>query len=155
VTTVDQPSTRRRRVGLVLGLVLFPVLLLLPAPEGMSEPAWRTAALGLLMATWWITEAIPIPATALLPLVLLPMLGVASIDDAASPYANPVIYLFMGGFLIAAALQKCGLHMRMALTIIRMGGVKPSHLIGTFMAATAFLSMWVSRTSSCRSRWSR
>lgn len=148
MTAADQPSTRRGRIGLVLGLVLFPLLLLLPAPEGMSDAAWRTAAVGLLMATWWITEAIPIPATALLPLVLLPMLGVASIDDAASPYANPVIYLFMGGFLIAAALQKCGLHMRMALTIIRMGGVKPSQLIGTFMAATAFLSMWVSNTAT-------
>lgn len=138
----------RARVGLVIGLALFVGALLLPAPGGMPEPAWRTAAIAMLMATWWVTEAIPIPATALLPLALFPLLGPLSMNDAASPYANPVIYLFMGGFLIAAALQKCGLHRRMALVIIRAGGVRPARLIGAFMLATAALSMWVSNTAT-------
>jgi sodium-dependent dicarboxylate transporter 2/3/5 len=100
------------------------------------------------MATWWVSEAIPIPATALLPLVLFPLLGVLSMTEAASPYANPVIYLFMGGFLIASALERCGLHRRMALVIIRAGGTQPARLIGAFMVATAFLSMWVSNTAT-------
>ncbi len=138
----------RRRVGLLLGIGLFALALALPAPAGMTTEGWRAAATAILMATWWVTEALPIPATALLPLVLLPVLGVRSIDEAASPYANPVIFLFMGGFLIAAALERCGLHMRMALTIISFGGTAPHRLIGTFMVATAFLSMWVSNTAT-------
>jgi len=138
----------RRRVGLLLGLALFALALVMPAPAGMTHEGWRTAATAILMATWWVTEALPIPATALLPLVLLPVLGVRTIDAAASPYANPVIFLFMGGFLIAAALERCGLHMRMALTIISFGGTKPRQLVGTFMAATAFLSLWVSNTAT-------
>lgn len=100
------------------------------------------------MATWWITEAIPIAATALAPLVLFPLLGILQIQEAASPYANPVIFLFLGGFLIAAALERCGLHRRMALTILRMVGTGPASLVGGFMIATAFLSMWVSNTAT-------
>lgn len=100
------------------------------------------------MATWWITEALPIPATSLLPLFLFPLLGILPIQSAASPYANPVIYLFLGGFLIAAALERCGLHRRMALTILRLVGTQPSNLVGGFMIATAFLSMWVSNTAT-------
>ena len=138
----------RARVGLLVGLALFAAALTLPAPAGMPEPAWRAAAVAMLMAAWWVTEAIPIPATALLPLLLFPLLGILPIGDAASPYANPVIYLFMGGFLIAAALEQCGLHRRMALVIIRAGGTQPARLIGAFMVATAFLSMWVSNTAT-------
>jgi len=138
----------RSRVGLILGPALFALLLLLPAPSGMTPAAWRTAATGILMAVWWITEAIPIPVTALAPLVVFPLLGVASIGGAAAPYANPVIFLFLGGFLIAAALQRCGLHRRMALTIIALVGTSPRRLVGGFMAATAFISMWVSNTAT-------
>jgi sodium-dependent dicarboxylate transporter 2/3/5 len=138
----------RSRVGLHLGLVLFLGALAVPAQGGMSDPAWRTAAVAMLMAAWWVTEAVPIPATALLPLALFPILGVTSIANTASPYANPVIFLFMGGFLIAAAMQRCGLHERLALAIIRLGGVRPTRLIGAFMAATAFISMWVSNTAT-------
>ena len=138
----------RSRVGLILGPVLFALLLLLPPPAAMTPAAWRTAATGILMAVWWITEAIPIPATALVPLLLFPLLGVASIGAAAAPYANPVIFLFLGGFLIAAALQRCGLHQRMALTIIALAGTSPRRLVGGFMAATAFISLWVSNTAT-------
>ncbi len=92
-----------RRIGLLLGPALFLLMLLAPTPAGVAPPAWRTAALTVLMASWWLTEAIPIPATALVPLVLLPILGAGTIAEAAAPYANPVIFLFMGGFLIALA----------------------------------------------------
>ncbi len=134
--------------GLIGGVVLFAVLLVLPAPEGLSVSGWRTAAMGALMATWWITEAIPIPVTSLLPLILFPLLGLGSIGDAATPYANPLIFLYMGGFMIALAMQRWGLHRRIALNIIRMVGTRPSSLIAGFMMAAAFLSMWVSNTAT-------
>lgn len=124
------------------------LMLLIAPPEGMSILAWRTAAIGALMATWWITEAIPIPATALLPIVLFPLLGIATVAATTAPYANPVIYLFLGGFLIAMALESCGLHKRMALAVLAVVGTKPGNLILGFMAATAFISMWVSNTAT-------
>jgi solute carrier family 13 (sodium-dependent dicarboxylate transporter), member 2/3/5 len=147
VGRVTEGSTRRR-LGLVLGPASFLVLLLVPRPETMSEEAWLTSACGILMAILWITEAIPIPATALLPLALFPILGILPISDAAGPYANPVIFLFLGGFLIAAALERCGLHRRMALAILRVVGSRPRNIVGGFMIATAFLSMWVSNTAT-------
>ncbi|HSJ65196.1 MAG TPA: DASS family sodium-coupled anion symporter [Gemmatimonadaceae bacterium] len=144
-----EPARRgARRIGFVLGPVLFALVLATPAPAQLSSEAWRVAAVALLMATWWVTEAIPIPATALLPLVLFPLLDVVPVAAAAAPFANPVIYLFMGGFLIAAALQRCGLHRRIALGIVRAGGGGAARLVGSFMAATAFISMWVSNTAT-------
>lgn len=114
----------------------------------MSEDAWKTAAVAVLMATWWITEAIPIAATSLLPIVLLPVLGIAPIGDSTAPYANPLIFLFMGGFIIAIAMQSWDLHRRIALRIINFVGVKPSSIIIGFIIASAFLSMWVSNTAT-------
>jgi sodium-dependent dicarboxylate transporter 2/3/5 len=138
----------RTRVGLLLGPALCAVVLLTAPPLGVPDSAWRVAAVALLMATWWVTEAIPLAATALLPLVLFPLLGIVSIDAAAAPYANSVIFLFMGGFLLAAAFERCGLHRRMALTMVRLGGTGPRQLVGSFMAATAFISLWVSNTAT-------
>jgi sodium-dependent dicarboxylate transporter 2/3/5 len=138
----------RARIGLLAGPLLFLAMLLLAPPDGMSILAWRTAAVGALMATWWISEAIPIPATALLPLVLFPLLGVASISATTAPYANPVIYLFLGGFLIAMALESCGLHRRLAMFVLTLVGTRPANLILGFMVATAFISMWVSNTAT-------
>jgi len=138
----------RGRAGLLLGLALLAVILLLPPPLGVPDPAWRTAAVAALMTTWWITESIPLAATALLPVVLFPLLGIASIDAAAAPYANPVIFLFIGGFLITTAFERCGLHRRTALTVIHLGGAAPRRLVGSFMAATAFVSLWVSNTAT-------
>jgi solute carrier family 13 (sodium-dependent dicarboxylate transporter), member 2/3/5 len=139
---------RRRQFGLLLGPAAFVFMLLLPAPSGMPAEAWRTAAVGVLMAVWWISEAIPIPATALLPLALLPLLQIAPVEVAATPYANPVIFLFLGGFLIAQAMQRWNLHRRIALRVIRAVGTRPVPLIGGFMLAAAFLSMWVSNTAT-------
>lgn len=138
----------RARIGLMAGPVAFGLMLVVAPPEGMSLMAWRTAAVGVLMATWWISEAIPIPATALLPLVLFPLLGIASIGAATAPFANPVIYLFLGGFLLAMALESCGLHKRLAISILSVVGTRPANLIGGFMAGTAFISMWVSNTAT-------
>jgi sodium-dependent dicarboxylate transporter 2/3/5 len=138
----------RRRIGLAGGALLCVVLLLLPAPEGLDRAAWRTAAVGGLMAVWWITEALPIAATALVPLVLFPLLDIADIDGAATPYANPLIFLFMGGFLVAQAMQTWNLHRRIALGIVQWVGTRPSSIIVGFLLASAFLSMWVSNTAT-------
>lgn len=134
--------------GLISGLAVFLLFITLPPPTGLAPAGWRTAAVGAAMAVWWMTEAVPLPATALVPLVAFPLLGVAGIDDAAAPYANPVIFLFLGGFVIAAALEECGLHRRAALAIVRISGTSPRALVGGFMIATAAISMWVSNTAT-------
>jgi sodium-dependent dicarboxylate transporter 2/3/5 len=108
----------------------------------------HTAAAAVLMAVWWITEAIPIPATALCPLLLFPLLDAGNVRETAAPYAHPLIFLFMGGFMLALAMQRCDLHRRIALRIIRSRGTRPSALVAGFMIAAAFLSMWVSNTAT-------
>ncbi len=143
-----RPAVTRAHAGLMAGPLLCAVLLLLPPPDGMTVLAWRTAAVGALMAVWWVTEAIPIAATALLPIVLFPLLGVSTVAAATAPYANPAIYLFLGGFLIAMALESCGLHRRMALAVLGVAGTRPANLILGFMGATAFISMWVSNSAT-------
>ena len=140
--------TDRRLLGLLLGPCLFILILLLPPPETMSVSAWRVVAVAVLMATWWISEAIPIAATALLPVALFPLLQVMSTTSTTSAYANHLVFLFLGGFLIAMAMQKWNLHRRIALHTIRVVGVNPSRIILGFMLATAFLSMWISNTAT-------
>jgi solute carrier family 13 (sodium-dependent dicarboxylate transporter), member 2/3/5 len=134
--------------GFFWGPVVFLILLLLPPPEGLSPEAWTVAGVALFMAIWWVTEAIPIPATALLPIVLFPILKVGSVADATRPFANPLIYLFMGGFIIALAMQKTNLHQRIALNIVKRIGTRPASITLGFMIAAAFLSMWVSNTAT-------
>ncbi|MFW6078941.1 MAG: SLC13 family permease [Gemmatimonadota bacterium] len=159
--TMDDPATpagpnataaagepRAGRIGLPLGILLFVGVLLAPMPEGISVAAQRTAAVAALMAVWWMTEALPLPATSLLPLVLFPALDILSPTDAATPYANPVIFLFMGGFLLALAMQRWGLHRRIALTIVGLIGTGPRRLVLGFMVATAVPSAWVSNTAT-------
>lgn len=139
---------RGRLAGLAIGIPLFVVMLLLPAPESLSIEAWRVAAVGLLMAIFWVTEALPLPVTAMLPLPLFPLLGVAAIKEAAAPYANPVIFLFMGGFVVALAMERWRLHERIALFVLKSVGDRMDYLVGGFMLATAGLSMWVSNTAT-------
>ncbi len=138
----------RYRIGFWLGPLLFVIVLVLFKPEGMSPQAKAMAALTLWMAIWWITEAIPIPATALLPLVFFPVLGITSAKTAAQPYAHHLIFLFLGGFFIALGVQKWGLHRRIALRTIAVLGFSPARLVLGFMIATAFLSMWISNTAT-------
>ncbi|MCM0611691.1 DASS family sodium-coupled anion symporter [Marinobacter sediminum] len=135
-------------IGLVLGPMFLLVTLILPPPQTMGVDAWAALGMMLLMATWWSTEAIPIPATALLPIVLVPALGLGSIGEATSPYANPIIFLFLGGFTLGLAMQRWNLHRRIALLTLKAVGDQPRRQIGGFMLATAFLSMWVSNTAT-------
>ncbi|MGB1950803.1 MAG: SLC13 family permease [Marinobacter sp.] len=139
---------RSQIIGLVLGPLFLVLTLVLPAPDGMSDAAWAAAGLMLLMATWWSTEAIPIPATALLPILLVPALELGSVKEATAPYANPIIFLFLGGFTLGLAMQRWNLHRRIALHTLRSVGAKPRRQIAGFMMATAFLSMWVSNTAT-------
>jgi sodium-dependent dicarboxylate transporter 2/3/5 len=122
--------------------------LLFDPPTGLSEAGWRTAGAATLMAVWWITEAIPIPVTALIPLVLFPILGLGPIKDVAAPYANPLVFLFLGGFLIALAMQKWNLHRRLAIGLISALGTKPNRIVAGFLLSGAMVSMWVSNTAT-------
>lgn len=146
--TAESPSVARRQIGLFFGAALFLAMILLGPHQSLPLPAWNTAAVAVLMAIWWISEAIPIPVTALVPVVAFPLLGVSTITEAATPYADQVIFLFLGGFILAAALEASGLHRRLALAIISVAGTRPAGLVGGFMVATAFLSMWVSNTAT-------
>lgn len=134
--------------GLVAGLIAFGLVYFLFQPSDLERPAQIVAAIGVLMAIWWATEAIPLPVTALIPIVAFPMFGITSVDEAAAPYANPIIYLFLGGFLVALAMERSQLHRRLALLIFRALGKSGSGLVAGFMLAAAVLSMWISNTST-------
>ena len=134
--------------NMLFGLLLFITILFLPAPEGMSDTAWKVAAVTVLLAFLWSTEALPVPVTSLLPIVFFPMLGVSSIGAATAPYAAPTIFLLMGGFIMATGITKWNLHRRIALMILVKVGNNPTALIGGFMAITAMISMWISNTAS-------
>lgn len=164
--TAPSPRTRTidntvKWVGLILGpLLAMTVFVLLrgrvvepsggaPPPDGaLTLAGLKTLCLGVWMAVWWLTEAIHISITALLPLVLVPLLGINSMKDAAAPYADPIIYLFLGGFLIGAAVQRWGLHKRTAFLTVLACGSRPSVLVAGLMGVTAFLSMWISNTAT-------
>jgi len=137
-----------QRLGLIVGPLALAVMLSVPGPANLSLEGWRTAGVAVFMAVWWMTEAVPIPVTAMIPLVAFPVLGVLSMADAAGPYAADIIFLFMGGFLLAVAMERWGLHRRIALGIMAVTGTTPNRLILGFMLATAFLSMWISNTAT-------
>ena len=147
-TDAPQGLPASRIIGLILGTIFIVATLVLPAPGGMSNEAWLALGMMLLMATWWSTEAIAIPATALLPIVLIPALGLGTVASATTPYANPIIFLFMGGFILGLAMQRWNLHKRIALMTLLAVGSQPRRQIAGFMIATAFLSMWVSNTAT-------
>ena len=143
-----QGLSRRQRLGLLLGPVLCCLLLLVPVPAGMPPLGMKVAAVTVLMAVLWIMEAIPMAATALLPIALFPLLGVMPTAKVTESYANHLIYLFMGGFLIAAAIEKWQLHKRIALHTVSLVGVSPKRIVLGFMLATGFLSCWISNTAA-------
>ncbi len=135
-------------IGLWLGPAIVILMLTVGPPESLTVAAWRTAAMGMLMAVWWATEAVPIAVTALLPLVFFPLLGIANIHDTAAPFANKVIFLFLGGFMVALAMQRWNLHRRIALSVLQHAAGNGASLVGGFMLASALLSMWVMNTST-------
>ena len=135
-------------MGLFLGPLWLIATLLIGAPEGLPEAGWHCAGLAAMMATWWATEAIPIPATALLPLALGPLVGLGDFQTLAHGYADDIIFLFLGGFLLGLAMQRWNLHRRIALTTLLAVGSSPKRQIGGFMIATGFISMWVSNTAT-------
>lgn len=140
-------SNSRQKIGLLGGIPLFFLILLLPL-SSMSPGAHRTLAVAILMAWWWITEAIPIPATALIPILAFPILKILPLKQVVPSYGDSNIFLFMGGFFLAMAIQKWNFHRRIALHIIRIVGSGPNRIILGFMLATAFLSMWISNTAT-------
>jgi sodium-dependent dicarboxylate transporter 2/3/5 len=142
------PYGARQRVGWLVGPALLLATLVLPPPDGLGVAGWRTAGAAGLMAVFWITESLPIPVTALLPLVLFPALDLGDVKETAAPYANPIIYLFLGGFLIALAMQKWHLHRRVAITLVGAMGTRPTRILAGFLIASALVSMWVSNTAT-------
>lgn len=149
-----EPSVNRspetyQLVGRLLGPFVFALMFATESwQDVMPAEAWRVAAVGLWMAIWWATEAIPVAVTAFLPLVVFEPLGIASLRDAAAPYANPTIYLFLGGFMLALAIERWNLHRRISLAILDRTGTDGRRLVGGFMFVAAMLSMWMTNTST-------
>ena len=137
-----------RRLVLAAGPLAIAAVVLLPAPAGMAEPAWRVAGLAVWMALWWLTGVIPLEATALIPIVLLPGLGVRRVGEVTAAYGDPVIFLFLGGFLLAATLERWELHRRFALGVVRAIGADAPRVILAFLLASGFASMWISNTAT-------
>lgn len=138
----------KRKIGLFLGPALFLFILLFVHPEGMSPAARKTLAVAAWLAVWWMTEAVPIAMTSLLPIILFPLLDVSPIKEVVLPYSNKIIFLFIGGFIIALAMERWNLHKRIALSIIAKVGANARMIVLGFMLATGFLSMWISNTAT-------
>ena len=137
-----------KKLGLLLGPAVFAIVIAFPTPEGMTPEGKKAAAVTALMAVWWITESIPLAATALLPFVLFPVLGVLPSEKIAPLYLNSVIFLYLGGFLIALAMERWNLHRRIALRTLLIFGRNPSLLVLGFMCACMLLSAWISNTAT-------
>jgi len=144
----DNKATHIKTIGLIIGPILFIYFLFFTQLDPEQPAVSATLAVALLMAVWWITEAIPLAVTSLLPVALFPLLGIMDGKDVSSTYFNHVIFLFIGGFMVALAMQKWNLHKRIALKILMFTGVSPARILLGFMFSTAFLSMWISNTAT-------
>lgn len=140
-------SLVRQLISIALGIALF-LFFLFVNPFHLTPQATKVASVAVLMITWWVSEAMPMPVVALLPLILFPSMGISKIDEAAAPYANPIIFLFLGGFLIGLAIEKWNLHKRIAMNIVRITGTSGNRIILGFIIAAGFLSMWLSNTAT-------
>jgi len=140
--------TRIKIIGLVAGPLLALLMLVSGVPAGLSFTAWATGALMVWMAIWWATEPIPIPATSLLPLIILPLIGAATPREVGASYGHHIVLLLLGGFIVALGIERWNLHKRIALNIVTRAGSAPTRLILGFMIATALLSMWISNTAT-------
>ncbi len=137
-----------QNVGLALGVAAFVTTIVAEPPAGLSAASWNVAGAMVLMAIWWATEALPFAATALVPLAVLPPLGAASASSLAAGYGNTTLYLILGGFLLALAMERCNLHRRIAYAIVSWAGGHPQGLVLGMMCATGFVSMWAQNTST-------
>ena len=137
-----------RNIFLILGPVLFLILQAIGTPQGMPEPAYDVLCATIWIALWWVTEAVPIAVTALLPIVLFPLTGALDLSTTTAAYGHKYIFLYLGGFIIAITIEKWNLHKRIALYIIQLIGTNVKNIILGFMVATAFLSMWISNTAT-------
>lgn len=144
----DYATAHRKPLLLALAAILGVAAYFALTMTGLAPPARAVAGLTVTMALLWITEAIPIPVTSLLPMALLPVLNVMPIRAAAAPYGNEIVFLFLGGFMLQLALERWHLHKRIALAILAHAGTKPARLIGAVMLVTAFLSMWMSNAAT-------
>jgi sodium-dependent dicarboxylate transporter 2/3/5 len=136
-----------RKIGLILGPILFLIFYNLPITI-INPEADKIIAIAIWMVSWWITEAVSISVTALIPLTIFPLLGIMDMKAVAASYGSPIVFLFFGGFVMALALEKVNLHRRIALNIVKITGTSPNRVILGFMIATAFLSMWISNTAT-------
>jgi len=141
-------SGRAAQIGLLLGPALGLLIGLLPPPEGLERAGMLVAGLLILMAVWWASEAVPIAVTSLLPLAILPLFGLMSLKEIAAPYADPVVLLLLGGFIVALAIEKWNLHLQIALNVLAVSGARLKLLVAGFMLTTALLSMWISNTAT-------
>lgn len=140
--------TRTRLFGLCGGFMVFAIMLLLPAPTGMEITAWRIAAMTVLMAIWWMTEAIPLTVTALLPFLLVPVFGVMTAHDIAQEYYSPILFLILGGAFLALTIERAGLHRRVALALLKKARPTATGLLFAFITATSAIGLLVSNTST-------
>lgn len=138
----------RSKAGYILGIFILLFFIIYPIPGSLNPKGWWVAMVGCLMANFWITESIPIPITALFPLGFFPLLGVGEIGEVAKGFSNPLLFLFMGGFFLALAMERWNLHRRMALNVLKIVGTSPRQLVYGFFCATALISMWVNNTST-------
>ena len=139
---------RIQKIGFVLGLLSFLIILIFFNPDPARPEVGKVAAVAVLMAIWWISEALPMAATSLVPLIFFPFLGVLSGTDISASYINSIIFLFIGGFMLAIAMENWGLHKRIALKIISIFGGTANSILFGFMLSSAFLSMWISNTAT-------
>ncbi|EDY84024.1 transporter, DASS family [Verrucomicrobiia bacterium DG1235] len=139
----------RKLIGMWAGVAFFLLTMLVDSPfHDLSEVGWRAMGLGCAMAIWWTTECIPLAATAFLPLVVAPVVGIASMKTIAASYSHPLIFLFLGGFILSIAMERTGLHLRIARSVVAAIGSNPKRQVGGMMLVTAFLSMWMSNTAT-------
>jgi len=137
-----------KRIAALAGGYICSTLFAATNPMSLSPEANKVLAVGILMILWWVSEALPMAVVALLPMILFPLLGIAKMSDVAASYSNPVIYLFLGGFIIGLAIEKWCLHKRIALNIVRLTGTAGNRIVLGFILATGFLSMWLSNTAT-------
>ena len=144
----DETSPAVKRFGYFFGPALFLLTFLFDAPEGMNLQAWHVCGLAMWMATWWVSEAMPLPVSSLLPIIFLPTIIDIPFRQAISAYASPIIFLFLGGFIISQGMEKHSLHLRIGLGLLKLVGVGGKSILAGMMVACAFLGMWMSNTAT-------